>query len=86
MIKNPTTEDKIEKKKKNRREKTKEEVLDQLYVSAYDLLILNPTMSYSTALNYVKEKRKEMKNKNLFVPPGQTKVVLMKLVKKDWGF
>lgn len=66
--------------------KTKEEILSQLYLSANDLQVLIPTMSYSTALNYIKEKRQEMEAKNLFVPPGQTKIALTKLIKKDCGF
>lgn len=66
--------------------KTKEEILEQLYISAYDMQMLNPTMSYAQALSYIKEKRIEMKEKKLYVPTGKTKVALTKLVKKDCGF
>lgn len=66
--------------------KTKDEILKQLYLSAYDLQVLIPTMSYNTALNYIKEKRQEMKEKKLYVPEGQTKLALTKLIKKDCGF
>lgn len=66
--------------------KTKEEVLNQLYVSAYDMKILIPTMSYSNALKYITKKREEMKEKKYFVPGGKTKVALTKLVRKDCGF
>ena len=66
--------------------KTKDDVLNQLYVSAYDMQILNPKMTYANALKYIKEKREEMKKKNLYVPEGQTKVALTKLIKKDCGF
>ena len=66
--------------------KTKEEVLNQLYLSAYDMRILNPTMSYPKALAYIEEKRIQMKEKKLFVPEGKTKVALTSLIKKDCGF
>lgn len=70
----------------NKSSKTKEEILDQLYLSAYDLQILFPKMAYITALNYIEEKRQEMKEKKLYVPPGKTKLALTKLIKKDCGF
>lgn len=66
--------------------KTKDEILDQLYLSAYDMQALNPTMTYQKALNYIEEKRAQMKEKNLFVPDGKTKVALTALIKKDCGF
>lgn len=65
--------------------KTKEEILNQIYLSAYDLQILNPTMSYVKALSYIKKKRKEMEEQKLYVPDGRTKVALTKLIKKEWG-
>lgn len=65
--------------------KTKEEILEQLYISAYDLQLLIP-MSYSTALEYIKKKQKEMEEKKLFVPPGKTKLALLKLIRKECGF
>lgn len=65
--------------------KTVEEVLAQPYVNAYDLKIINPYMSYSEALSYIKKKRQEMQEKNYFVPKGKTKVALTKLVRKDMG-
>ena len=74
------------KEKSPTNKKTKEEILSQLYVSAYDMQILNPMMSYARALNYIKEKREEMRRKGLYVPYGKTKVALTKLIKKDCGF
>ena len=67
-------------------DKTKEEILEQLYLSAYDLQAIIPTMSYSTALECIKSIREEMKEKNLFVPPGQTKLALTKIIRKKFGF
>lgn len=74
------------KKRNETDKKTKDEVLDQLYLSAYDMQILNPTMTYQKALKYIKSKRTQMKEKNLFVPDGKTKVALTSLVRKDCGF
>lgn len=68
------------------KQKTKEEILDQLYLSADDLLILIPEMTYKTALSYISEIRLMMKDKNLFLPPGKTKLALTKLIRKDCGF
>ena len=67
-------------------DKTKEEILEQLYLSAYDLQILIPTMTYATALKYIKAARDEMKKKNLLVPEGQTKLELTKIIRKQFGF
>ena len=66
--------------------KTKEEILEQLYLSAYDLQILIPTMTYATALEYIKKARDEMKEKNIFVPTGKTKIALTKIIRKQFGF
>ena len=66
--------------------KTKEEVLGQLYVSAYDMQVLNPTMTYQKALDYIKAKRTQMEEKKLYVPNGKTKVALTSFVRKDCGF
>lgn len=70
----------------NHKQKTKEEILEQLYLSADDLLILIPEISYKTAINYIKDTRLKMKDKNLFLPPGKTKLALTKLIRKDCGF
>ena len=67
-------------------DKTKEEILEQLYLSAYDLQILIPTMTYATAIKYIKSAREEMKEKNLLVPEGQTKLALTKIIRKKFGF
>ncbi len=66
--------------------KTKEEILDQLYISAGDLKILIPEITYATALKYIKDVREEMKNKNIFLPVSKTKLALTKLVRKKFGF
>ena len=67
-------------------DKTKEELLNQLYLSATDLQQLIRGMSYCTALKYIKESREEMKEKGYFVPCGRMKVALTKIVRKKFGF
>ncbi len=74
------------KEEKKVPDKTKDEILDQLYLSANDLQALIPTMTYATALKYIKQTREEMKEKKLFVPEGQTKVALTKIIRKNFGF
>lgn len=66
--------------------KTKEEILEQLYLSAYDLKELMPTLSYMKALSYIKGAREEMREKNIFVPNGKTKIALTKIIRKKFGF
>ena len=67
-------------------DKTKEEILDQLYISAYDLQKLIPGITYANALAYIKSIQEEMEKKNLFVPSGQTKLALTRLIRKKFGF
>lgn len=67
-------------------DKTKEEILNQLYVSAYDLQRLIPEITYATALSYIKSVQAEMKEKKLLVPKGQTKLALTKIIRKKFGF
>ncbi len=66
--------------------KAKEEILDQLYISAYDLQVLIPSMSYAKALEYIEKKREEMKEKNMYIPDCRTKLALTKMIRKDCGF
>lgn len=72
--------------KKNVPDKTNEEILKQLYISAYDLQLLIPGISYATSLKYIKEIRKEMEKKNMFQPESKTLLALTKLVRKKFGF
>lgn len=74
------------KEEKKVPDKTKEEILEQLYVSAYDLQKLIPGITYATALSYIKSVQKEMKEKKLLVPEGQTKLALTKIIRKKFGF
>ena len=62
-----------------------QEVLEQQYISAYDLQIIIPHLAYNKALKYIEMFRTEMEEKNYFVPEGKTKVALTKLVRKKLG-
>lgn len=61
------------------------EVLNQSYITAKDLMIIIPKLSYKRALQYIENFRVEMEEKGYFVPEGRTKVALTKLVKKKFG-
>ena len=61
------------------------EILNQSYLTAKDLMIIIPKLSYVRALKYIDNFREEMKEKGYFVPEGRTKVALTKLVKKKFG-
>lgn len=76
----------MNKKEKSDRQKTKDEILEQLYVSANDLQVLIPYLPYTTALEYIKKARDEMVEKNIFVPTGKTKIALTKIIRKNFGF
>lgn len=76
----------MKKQEKSDRQKNKEEILEQLYLSAYDLQELIPGMTYATAIKYIKLAQDEMREKNLLVPEGQTKLALTKIIRKRFGF
>lgn len=61
------------------------EILNQSYLTAKDLMVIIPKLSYQRALKYIDDIRLEMKEKGYFVPEGKTKVALTKLVKKKFG-
>ena len=61
------------------------EILNQSYLTAKDLMVIIPKLSYKRALKYIDDFRTEMEQKGYFVPEGRTKVALTKLVKKKFG-
>lgn len=65
--------------------KTKEEILDQLYINAKDLKILIPNLGINKCVKYIKELQNEMKKKGYFVPETKEYLALTKLVKKKFG-
>lgn len=65
--------------------KDRNEILEQVYVSADDLEVLMPGVSYGQRLTLIKEIRNEMKQKNLYLPQGRTLVASTRLLKKKCG-
>ena len=63
----------------------KNEILEQIYVSADDLEILMPGMVYSQRLALIKEIRKEMEERNIYVPQGRELLASTKILKKKCG-
>lgn len=66
-------------------EKTKDEILDQLYVSADDIKTLIPKLGINRCRSLIDEIQEEMKEKKLFVPDGKPKLASTKLLKKKFG-
>lgn len=66
--------------------KTKEEILDQLYISPQDLKILIPSLGINKCTEYIKDVRVEMQDKGYFVPQSRPLLALTKIVKKRCGF
>ena len=65
--------------------KTKEEILDQLYISPQDLKILIPAMGIRNCTNVIKKLREEMEMKKMFVPKSRPLLAQTKLVRKRLG-
>lgn len=65
--------------------KTKEEILNQLYVSPQDVKILIPTLGMELCRQLVEETRNDMKTKNYFVPETKPKLALTKMLRKRIG-
>jgi hypothetical protein len=65
--------------------KTKEQILEQIYISPQDLKILVPSLGIDACRKFIDEARKEMQEKNYFVPQTKPKLALTKIVKKMIG-
>ena len=65
--------------------KTKEEILNQLYLSPQDIKQLVPSLGLDLCRDFIDEARKEMQEKNYFVPMTKPKLALTKIVKKKLG-
>lgn len=65
--------------------KTKEEILNQLYLSPQDLKQLVPSLGIDLCRDFIDEARKEMNEKSYFVPMTKPKLALTKIVKKKLG-
>ena len=66
--------------------KTREEILQQDYMSAKDLKILIPSLGINKCVQYIKDVQIEMMNKNYFIPETKEYLALTKLVRKKFGF
>lgn len=75
-----------EKEKSPSMTKTIDDVLKQKYVTAKDLQIIIPELSYQRALTYICEAQRIMREKNYFVPEQRTKIALTKIIKQKFGF
>ena len=67
-------------------EKTKKEILDQIYLSAKDLMILIPHLKEYKARGYINEARETMKKENIRLPNTKTKLAKTSVVKKMFNF
>jgi len=65
--------------------KTKEEILNQSYITAQDLKLLIPELGINKCVDYIKQIRVEMETKGYFVPRGRQLLALTKLVRKKFG-
>ena len=65
--------------------KSKDEILNQLYLSPQDLKQLVPSLGLDLCRNFINDARKEMQEKKYFVPQTKPKLVLTKIVKKKLG-
>ena len=66
-------------------EKTREDVLNQIYIDAKDLKILIPNLGQGKCLKYIKDMQEEMREKNMFIPDTHTYLAHIKLVKKKFN-
>ena len=65
--------------------KTVEEILKQPYISAADLKIIIPTLGKNKCIEYIKDLRQEMENKNYFVPKTKPLVAHTGLFRKKYN-
>ena len=66
--------------------KTKEEILNQTYMTAKDLQVLIPKLNIVRCREFIDEIIEEMRSKNLYIPPStKPKRALTKLVVKRLG-
>ena len=56
--------------------KTKEEILEQLYITPQDLKILIPELGINNCIKVIKQMREEMEKRNMFVPNSRPLLAL----------
>lgn len=65
--------------------KTNKEILDQIYISAEDLMQLIPGLKKYKARMYISEIISEMEELKMFIPNTKKRLASTKLVKKKLG-
>jgi len=65
--------------------KTREEILQQDYISAKDLKILIPNLGVNKCTKYIKMFQDEMREKKLFIPETKEYLALTKIARKRLG-
>lgn len=65
--------------------KTNKEILEQIYISAEDLMQLIPGLKKYKARMYISEIIKEMEDHQMFIPKTKQRLASTKLVKKRLG-
>lgn len=66
-------------------QKTRDEVLNQDYITPQDLKIIMPTLGINNCIEIIREIRNEMKEQNLFVPNSKPLLALTRVAKKKLG-
>lgn len=66
--------------------KTRQEIMEQLYMSASDLKTLIPELGIDRCRTYINNARTEMESLNYFVPRGKKKLALTSILKKKFGW
>lgn len=65
--------------------KTRDEVLNQDYITPQDLKIIMPTLGINNCIEIIREIRNDMKEQNLFVPNSKPLLALTRVAKKKLG-
>ena len=65
--------------------KTKEEILNQMYITANDIKLLIPTLGINQCTQLIKDIRVEMKNQELYVPQSKPMLASTQIFKKMTG-
>lgn len=66
-------------------QKTRDEVLNQDYITPQDLKIIMPTLGINNCIEIIREIRNDMKEQNLFVPNSKPLLALTRVAKKKLG-
>lgn len=64
--------------------KTKEEILNQIYITSNDLKLLVPTLGKGRCIEIVKELRNDMEKEGMYVPKSKPLLASVKVFKKKF--